>query len=786
MVKTAIKRKSTSTNRGQVSTFDIPTLSLQIFFLLTLLFIGTSALADPTSYIDEHNRFILNGQPFFPLGLYVVECTNGSYTAELDEIAASSFDTVMNYGVNQCGTDATDAQILGYLDQLAARNLKLIFSLSEYFDGAPPGTATWTFSMPVGGTHDLYGWWTAFSNRASNAPYTVNYGAISQTIRVNQRINGGQWNYIGTFTFAGATSGAVVLGNDANGYVIADAIGWDTNGDTNPDIIVDDLDAEFSIQGSGWLSTDVDLNSYNGNEHYHAKFSDDIATITHKVNTFKSHPAVISWYLNDERDPATYLTQLEERYQKIRELDENHPVWSVHWWPDDMLAEAHTTDIVGIDSYPIDNLPITVVADFADAAMQAGKPLWFVPQIFNWQDYPGDALGRDLTGRPPTREEMRAMSYLATNHGAKGLIYYSYFNIRDDSDFNERWLQIKEIAGEIASLRPVFLSTYQTNANDDITCSNANIDFKLMKEGNAYYLFAVNTAVNTDGDPIPVTGVSFEINLANMPSKFSVLFEDRQVPVNSGTFVDDFDDYEVHVYETDMDGDGSADSEDNCPGTPNPQQEDLDGDGVGDACERGPDGSDVNYDGNNDSTPDSQQPYVVSVYTYDGQKYVTLASAGATTPLSDVEAVDNPSESDAPADMAFPYGLFHFTVNNVGLGGLTTVTFYLPAAASGNAKWYRFDGINGWEDYSAHATFSPNRRSVTLGLKDGAYGDSMSTEDGRIVDPSGLGTPASAPPNGDDDNADTDNSGTSPAPAGGGGGGGGGCFIRTTGSGLNI
>jgi hypothetical protein len=379
------------------------TYSIWLLLLIVVVACGTAS-ADLTSYIDDHNRFILNGEPFFPLGLYVVECTNGSYAAELDEIADSPFNTLMNYAVNQCGTDATDAQILGYLDQLASRNLRLIFSLSEFFDG---GQA-------------------------------------------------------------------------------------------------------------------------------------DIDTITHKVSTFKTHPAVISWYLNDERDPSVYLTQLEERYQKIRDLDENHPVWSVHWWPDDMLAEAHTTGIVGIDSYPIDNLPITVVADFADTAMQAGKPLWFVPQIFNWQDYPWDF--RAATGRPPTREEMRAMTYLAANHGAKGLIYYSYFNIRDDADYAARWPQIKEIAREIDQLRAVFLSIDQTDPND-IVCNNPNIDIKLMRQGATYYLFAVNTKEE------PVSGVSLQINLAQAPSMLDTLFEgDRQLGVSDGQFTDTFGLYEVHVY----------------------------------------------------------------------------------------------------------------------------------------------------------------------------------------------------------------------------------------------
>ena len=39
----------------------------------------------------------------------------------------------------------------------------------------------------------------------------------------------------------------------------------------------------------------------------------------------------------------------------------------------------------------------------------------------------------------------------------------------------------------------------------------------------------------------------------------------------------------------DSDGDGVCDSDDNCPGTPNPGQEDRDGDGVGDACDNCPD-----------------------------------------------------------------------------------------------------------------------------------------------------------------------------------------------------
>jgi hypothetical protein len=372
-------------------------------------------LSSLTSYIDRHNRFILNGNPFFPIGLYVVQSL--ADTSQLDEIANSPFDTLMNYNIN----GGTDTEIASYLNQLCSRNLKLIFSLKEY----------------------------------------IGHGQA------------------------------------------------------------------------------------------------DINTITQKVNTFKNHPAVISWYMNDECG-LEYLPELEARYQKVREIDKNHPVWSVNWRKYVLIGEAHTTDLLGVNPYPIPGA-ITLVSEMADWAKEAGRgyrPLWLVPQIFDWSDY-----GHE--GRPPTREEMRAMTYLAINHGAKGLIYYSYFDIRNDDDYQTRWEQIKEIAGEIDCLRPVLLSTQQTDHND-LICDNANIDLRLMKEGNAYCLFAVNI------ENAAVTDVLFQSDLLQESEAVNVMFEgDRKISVINGGFEDSFGPYEVHVYQwketipmDDFDDDGDVDSSD--------------------------------------------------------------------------------------------------------------------------------------------------------------------------------------------------------------------------------
>jgi hypothetical protein len=340
---------------------------------------GAANVESAIPFIDDHNRFILNGEPFFPLGLYVAQCSTVDESAQLNEIQDSPFDTLMNYAINTCGdTDATHADIDNDLAQLQSRNLKLIFSL---------------------------------------------------------------------------------------------------------------------VTVKGLM---------------------DIVTITDKVNTFRGHPAVIGWYMNDERGPE-FLPELQIRYQMVKGIDASHPVWSVHWNTDWLLQEADTTDIVGVDPYPIDNNPITLVSQMADAANKAGKPLWLVPQIFDWRDYPGDF--REKTGRPPTRDEMRAMTYLAINHGAKGLIYYSYFNIRDDKDYKARWEQIKKVGREIKDLRPVILSTHKTDKND-IICSKS------------------------------ITDVSLKIKLVRTPRTIRVLFEDnREIRVRDGDFTDSFGPYGVHVYQ---------------------------------------------------------------------------------------------------------------------------------------------------------------------------------------------------------------------------------------------
>ena len=93
-------------------------------------------------------------------------------------------------------------------------------------------SATYTFSgLTSGSTYSVAATWSAFSNRATNAPYTVSgVSGGPLTVLINQRIapndfsdEGGMWENLGAYVTSGTTL-TVVLGGASTGSVIADAV----------------------------------------------------------------------------------------------------------------------------------------------------------------------------------------------------------------------------------------------------------------------------------------------------------------------------------------------------------------------------------------------------------------------------------------------------------------------------------------------------------------------------------------------------------------------------------
>lgn len=136
-----------------------------------------------------------------------------------------------------------------------------------------------------------------------------------------------------------------------------------------------------------------------------------------------------------------------------------------------------------------------------------------------------------------------------------------------------------------------------------------------------------------------------------------------------------------------------------------------------------------------------------------------------------LDDMDDTAVSAMPEGLETPYGLVGFSMaldDDNSDYGTVTVTIYFDNAVSEDMTWWKYDALQQlWIDYTDYSEFSSDRTSVELTLKDGDYGDEDGVENGRIVDPGGVGTKLSSGINGDGDSEDSE------------GVGGSGCFIVT-------
>jgi len=184
------------------------------------------------------------------------------------------------------------------------------------------------------------------------------------------------------------------------------------------------------------------------------------AVVEKVVRSFKDHPALLAWYVNDELS-VDVLPRLIARRKEVNSLDPEHPTWSVLYQFDELKYHGPTCDILGIDPYPIENDKskdmrwVLRGLERAEHAVgtKTGMALWVVPQVFNWGAYRTKDRKQLLKSfRNPTEIEMRAMALLCALKGAKGFIFYSYFDLfrpHTLPDFEHRWPEICRVGDQL-------------------------------------------------------------------------------------------------------------------------------------------------------------------------------------------------------------------------------------------------------------------------------------------------------------------------------------------------
>lgn len=87
--------------------------------------------------------------------------------------------------------------------------------------------AAWSATLPSTKSYTVSAWWPQGSNRSQTAPYVVNHSAGSTTKNMNQQINGGKWNALGTWTLNGGANQVRLSCWTSTGFiVVADAVRW--------------------------------------------------------------------------------------------------------------------------------------------------------------------------------------------------------------------------------------------------------------------------------------------------------------------------------------------------------------------------------------------------------------------------------------------------------------------------------------------------------------------------------------------------------------------------------
>jgi hypothetical protein len=210
--------------------------------------------------------------------------------------------------------------------------------------GIGADSATWTFTVPTPGQYQVYAWWWAGPWRPSDVPYTINHRDGATTVRVSQRHNGGQWNPLGTYNFAG--DGSVMVHDDvsSSGFdIAADAVRLVRVGSANRapepqptdtplptatstptptpvirDLIIDDLDPAFSVTShqDPWNQFVYAAGQHYGNSHFYNRqlgTGGDVATWTFEAPAPGRYMVYAWWWAGDWR-PSDVPYTINHRY----------------------------------------------------------------------------------------------------------------------------------------------------------------------------------------------------------------------------------------------------------------------------------------------------------------------------------------------------------------------------------------------------------------------------------------------------------------------------------------
>jgi|GEM_PF-4947913 len=205
------------------------------------------------------------------------------------------------------------------------------------------------------------------------------------------------------------------------------------------------------------------------------------------IRSFKNHPAVFAYYLNDEGFGAEMWPLFERSWRMTREEDPWHPQFSVQFNYQGSPAYSRGTDIYGTDPYSLmADIPAAVKSwKAAKEGSSPGQPIWAVVQTFGL----GYEMSNPSNTREPTYYEMRCGAYCSLIEGATGIIYYCLHSMQRSPEFPRRWKELCSIASEVQSLVPILILQ---NAVKPAWVSSDKVIVSTKQDKNKLYAILAN------------------------------------------------------------------------------------------------------------------------------------------------------------------------------------------------------------------------------------------------------------------------------------------------------
>ncbi|WFB34486.1 sulfatase-like hydrolase/transferase [Kiritimatiellota bacterium B12222] len=88
----------------------------------------------------------------------------------------------------------------------------------------------YALNVPTTDTYEIFMRWPSASNRATNTPVSITSDNGTYQTTINQQANGGKWVSLGEFVIHAGTGSVSISNEAANGYVVADAVGYSAAG----------------------------------------------------------------------------------------------------------------------------------------------------------------------------------------------------------------------------------------------------------------------------------------------------------------------------------------------------------------------------------------------------------------------------------------------------------------------------------------------------------------------------------------------------------------------------